>query len=477
MADADGRAEVVRGSVTVHERDVPQAEPVAIEVLAAPERDEVRRRVDARDVAALPERDAESATLADRVRRRARVLPDPAPVGVEERARRRLPARAARQLAPIVAVADEADLLALRLVGGREAVSPRDRAHVGLGEAAQREAGRGELVLAEAVEEVRLVLVAVDALEQPVAAPARDVGVLDRVDARVVPRRDGVARIEMAGPPEERAELHLRVAVDARARRAALQVGGQERIEDAVSELALEVEDVERDAQLAGHAARVLGGIERAAGAVAGAVRVGRIVQAHPDADDVAPLLHQEGRRSRRVHAAGHRDEHALGHRMADAAWLGVTCVDPARRRSTTRPIAPAAVSISASLVVRPEREPQRPSRLLGRVAHREQHVGRLERAGRAGGAGRAGDALEVERHHEVVADDVADDDRERGSRPGRPDGLSSSTSVDRQVTDPRRRSRRSRTAATVSGCSRAASSNATAIPTAAATSSVPARR
>ena len=123
-----------------------------------------------------------------------------------------------------------------------------------------------------------------------------------------------------------------------------------------------------------------------------------------------------------------------------------------------------------------PEREPQRTARLLGRVAHREQDVRRLERPGRAGRPRRAGDALEVERHDELVPDHVADDDREevrdpvdrmagRARRP-RPPGRAAAS-----------RSRRAATSATVAGRSRAASSKATAIPTAAATSSVPARR
>ena len=106
---------------------------------------------------------------------------------------------------------------------------------------------------------------------------------------RVVAGRHGLAVVQVARPAEQRPELHVRVAVDARAGRPPVEVGVEERLEHAGVELALEVHDVERDAELGGDPAGVVGGIERAAALLELGVRVGDVVQAHPDADDLVP--------------------------------------------------------------------------------------------------------------------------------------------------------------------------------------------
>jgi hypothetical protein len=136
-----------------------------------------------------------------------------------------------------------------------------------------------------------------------------------------VARRHRVALVQPASAAEERAELHVGVAVDARARRPTAQVGRDERVDDAGSELALEVEDVERDAELAGHAPRVLGRVERAAAPLELAVRVGDVVEAHPDTDRLDALLVQQRGGHGRIHAAGHGDKDAPGH----AESIGIT--------------------------------------------------------------------------------------------------------------------------------------------------------
>ena len=97
--------------------------------------------VDAADVARLTEGDAEALALADRVPRRAPVLAHPLAADVEQRPRLRLPAGALAQRVAVVAARDEADLLALGLVGRRQAEAAGDVAHLGLGELAEREPG------------------------------------------------------------------------------------------------------------------------------------------------------------------------------------------------------------------------------------------------------------------------------------------------------------------------------------------------
>src|SRR4029453_5160423 len=91
---------------------------------------------------------------------------------------------------------------------------PRHGADLGLGQVAQREARVPQLVLAQPVEEVRLVLVLVGGAAE--ARATRAVAVDPPVTARVVARRDGIALVLAARATHEGPELHGRVAVHAR---------------------------------------------------------------------------------------------------------------------------------------------------------------------------------------------------------------------------------------------------------------------
>ena len=205
-----------------------------------------------------------------------------------------------------------------------------------------------ELVLAEAVEEVGLVLVGVACPGEPGNA------VLTDDPSRVVPRRDRVAVVEVARSAEQCPELDVRIAVDARARRPAVEIRVEERLEDAGVELALEVHDVERDAELAGHATGIVGRIGRAAALLELGVRVGDVVEAHPDADDVVALLGDKRGRDRRVDAARHRDEDPAQTVTPWPSGSAATAAEPCRIEAMTRGTTSQAVSISASVVVRP---------------------------------------------------------------------------------------------------------------------------
>ena len=134
--------------------------------------------------------------------------------------------------------------------------------HLGLGQITQRKDRPCQLVLAQPVQEVALVLVGIGSGQKSVAPTTCGVGILQRVNSGVVACRHRVAFELAQGSAQQRPELDVRVAVDARARRAALEVVVEERLHDARSELALEVEHVERDPQLGRHAAGVVGGVE-----------------------------------------------------------------------------------------------------------------------------------------------------------------------------------------------------------------------
>ena len=183
----------------------------------------------------------------------------------------------------------------------------------------------------EHAEHVRLVL-------RRVHRPAqRAVG-----QPRVVPGDDRV-EAERQRPVQHRRELDLLVAAQARVRRPAGRVLGHEVVDDVLGEALGEVPHVERDAQLVGDPAGVVGVLDAAAAAGAAAQRlpVRRQRQVHPG--DVVPGVDREGGRDRGVHSPAHRGEDP--HRGP--------C--PARRaRSTTGPITSRTASTSASVEVWP---------------------------------------------------------------------------------------------------------------------------
>ena len=167
--------------------------------------------------------------------------------------------------------------------------------------------------------------------------------------------RDRLAFVQVPRPAQQRAELDVRVAVDARAWRSAVEVRVEERLEDAGVEFPLEVHDVERNPQLAGDAAGVVGSVERAAALLELGVAVGHVMEAHPDANDVVALLVEERRGDRGVDAPRHRHKDAA-HETA-APWpsgSAATAAEPIRIDAITRGTTSTAVSISSSVVVRP---------------------------------------------------------------------------------------------------------------------------
>ena len=114
----------------------------------------------------------------------------------------------------VVAVGHEADLLAVGLVGDQQSEPARLGAHVRLRQRAHRKHRAGQLLLRQREQEVRLVLVAIDAaLEQPSSGRRS-------LDARVVAGRHLVGA-ESPRAIEQRRELEVAVAVRARQRRPA----------------------------------------------------------------------------------------------------------------------------------------------------------------------------------------------------------------------------------------------------------------
>ncbi len=166
-------------------------ERIAREILGS---DEPGRRVRAREPA-----NPEAAALAERVAGQAAVTADhAAAVGLDRAGRGRQPA--ADEI-PERALADEADAGRIALCRDRDPALVRDPAHFSLLQFADRELAGCKLRRIERMQEVALVLGAVEAAQQPAA----------RAGARVVAGREAV-RAEPSCIREADAELDLAVA-------------------------------------------------------------------------------------------------------------------------------------------------------------------------------------------------------------------------------------------------------------------------
>ena len=112
------------------------------------------------------------------------------------------------------------------------------------------------------------------------------------------------------GAVQDRGELDLLVAAQARVGGAARGVLGDEVLDHVAVEALGHVPDVERDADHVGGPARVAGVLERAAAAGPGPVRLGVGGQREMDAGHLVTRVHRPGRGGGGVHSARHRREY-----------------------------------------------------------------------------------------------------------------------------------------------------------------------
>ena len=205
-----------------------------------------------------------------------------------------------------VAVADEADVVAVGLLRHGEAAPLRLDADVLLAGVAEREERVRELLLVEHAEHVGLVLAHVHRavhLDQAVVAGAQ-LGVVTgghRVEA------EGERALEHGG------ELDLLVAAQARVGGAAGGVLRHEVLDHVLVEPVAHVPDVERDPDHVGGAAGVVGVLDRAAAAGPGPVGLRVARQREVDAGDLVAGLGGAGGGDGGVDAAGHGSNDAHG--------------------------------------------------------------------------------------------------------------------------------------------------------------------
>ena len=159
----------------------------------------------------------------------------------------------------------------------------------------------------------------------------------------------------------------------------------QEVLDDVLVEALAEVPDVEGDADHVGRTARVVGVLDRAAAARAGAVGLRVAREREVDAGDVVARRRP---RARPRPPSRRRPTSLPGRASAPLPSERRGWSRPAlRARSTTGPMASTSASTSASRRGVAEREAQRRARRLLGGAHREQHVRGLRYAGVAGRA------------------------------------------------------------------------------------------
>ena len=278
-----------------------------VEVALAADHDHVPLRDDLRHEPSVAlAGHAQATALSHRVVRDARMLPGDRAVRPLDRPRHADDAALLEDLT-VIAARHETDVHAVRLLCEGEARLACHSARLRLRHPAQREHRAPQRLLPQRVQDVGLVLVVVHGAMQPLHVAVAH-------DLRVVPRREAVDAHRQRAL-EQRVELHVLVAVQARVRRLPARIRVHELAEDVALELALHVQHVVRDADRLRSRACVADVLDAAAGAARPQRRVvGLRVEAQRHADDVVPLPMQQRGRHGRVHPTRHRHQDALAH-------------------------------------------------------------------------------------------------------------------------------------------------------------------
>ena len=283
--------------------DLAQPHPAGAQGLARPDHDAPRGGVEPHHVERMAGGDAEPAPLPDGEMDDAVVAPEHFAREVDDVA-----GLGGAGLEPldhlgVTAGRHEADVLAVVLVGDRQAEAAGQFAGLGLAALAERKAQQLELLARGREQEIALVALL---FARPVERAAA-VGQHARGD--VVAGRQHLGA-ELARGRQQVAELDRLVALHAWHRRLARHVALGEAVDHHFLEAALVVEHVVRDADALGDAARVVDVLAGAAGALAvggGAV----IVKLQGHADDVVALGLEQRGGDRGIDPARHGHHHA----------------------------------------------------------------------------------------------------------------------------------------------------------------------
>src|SRR6266851_6717465 len=224
----------------VDEAHVAQLDLAGCELLPPPHHQPVGRSVDFQHVprAGLVQV-AEPAALAHRVESRAAMAAELATRLVDHRTRAH--GQALRQVSRGLAPRDEADLLALGLVGDGQPKLARVLAHLPLGHTAERKADPAEPLTVEVVEHVRLVF-------RGIGSGVELRSAVDLDDACVMTGGE-LVEAELQHSREHEVEADERIAAEAWVRSPPLEVVAMKGLDDPLTELGLEVPAVIRNAE------------------------------------------------------------------------------------------------------------------------------------------------------------------------------------------------------------------------------------
>ncbi len=210
---------------------------------------------------------------------------------------------------------DEADVLAVGLLGDGQTQFGRRAADLALGQVTEREAQIVQLLGRGGEQEIALVARRIGGAAQ--LRPGRA-----HLAADIVAGGHRL-RAQVAGDIQQVAELHGLIAADAGDRRLAAQIGVGELLDHLFLEAAFIVEDVVRDADGVSRGAGVVDILARAAGALL-LDRGAMVVELQGHADHIIAGAGQESGGHRGVHAAGHGRHDARAHRQPDGVAGGL---------------------------------------------------------------------------------------------------------------------------------------------------------
>ena len=178
-------------------------------------------------------------------------------------------------------LADEAQTLAVFLVGGGQSNLLGDAPDFGLFQFAHGEQGVGQLLGVDLTQEVALILIAIEPGQQLVVA----LGI--GVPTAIVSRGDGI-RSQLLGSIAEQVKLDFAVAEDIGVGGAAGGVLRKHVLDDALPIRVRQIDDLEGDAQVLGDQQGVIGVVHPWAGVVDGHGVVDPVP--HEQADDFVAL-------------------------------------------------------------------------------------------------------------------------------------------------------------------------------------------
>src|SRR5262249_19802042 len=145
-------------------------EPIGLELVGPAHYHGVALGIQGRHIEGAPGSEAKAASLPHREVREPRMPAELPTLPVHDRPGAKGPGTPAAEEAAIVVIRDEADLLALRRVGGGEAERARLGPHLLLRQTPHGEPGSFELDLGERPEKIRLILARVPATPEKPAA-------------------------------------------------------------------------------------------------------------------------------------------------------------------------------------------------------------------------------------------------------------------------------------------------------------------